>query len=95
MLNINKYDSVSIITEYEDGKTTYRKGMICGIYFNPILAIRTANSTYNKRTSGAIIIKSSKINPTIYYNFKYTSINICRLVLIEKFYKDNYAIEIS
>lgn len=87
------YDSVSIITEYRDGKITNRKGMVATIHTNfDYFVIGTTNSTYNKFTSG------NTVKPQNYLRIysqgekrgEITSIGICRLVLIEKYYKDNF-----
>lgn len=93
MLDLKLYDSVSIITEYKDGKITNRKGMIGSIHTNlDYLVISTMNSTYNKFTHGNII-KSKNFILTYNHGEKRAeikSVGICRLVLIEKYHTDNF-----
>ena len=93
ILNIDTYDSVYIITEYQSGKKTNRKGMVFSIMTNidsDFVSVGTTNSTYNKVTGGQVlkegIIKTSPFRDVGEMKF----IGICRLVLIEKYYKDNY-----
>lgn len=93
MLNISKYDSVYIITEYQSGKKTNRKGMAYTIMTNidsDFVSVGTTNSTYNKATGGQVLKAGiGDTNPFIDRG-EMKFIEICRLVLIEKYYKDNY-----
>ncbi len=94
MSDIKLYDSVSIITEYKDGTITNRKGMVGTIHSNfDYFVIGTMNSTYNKFTSGNTVKSQNYIR---IYNpgekkGEITSIGTCRLVLVEKYYKDNFS----
>ncbi len=93
MLNISKYDSVYIITEYQSGKKTNRTGMVYTIITSldsDFVSIGTTNSTYNKVTSGNIL-KAGIVDTNPFRDRgEMKFIEICRLVLIEKHYTDNF-----
>lgn len=93
MLNISKYDSVYIITEYQSGKKTNRKGMAYIIMTNidsDFVSVGTTNSTYNKVTGGQVLKAGIGDTNPFRDRGEMKFIEICRLVLIEKYYKDNY-----
>jgi len=74
------YDSVHIVTLFDDGTVMYRKGILLRRTENYFLLV---NSTLDKYISTKFIIKSKHINNP--YRAKYNSaIIICPIVLIEK-----------
>ncbi len=84
-----KFDSVQVTTIYDNGKITYRRGIIVELAIDndehEYTLVGTMNSIYTKYTYGIVVLSQSDFTPpkNNIFMVKLTLLP-CRIVLIEK-----------